>query len=101
MGADREDLPTVLFVHADRVAQELVAGSLGDEFNVVGATARAAVASFERHAPAVVVLDAELAGPNADELYARMRRVEPALRAVFLDGGDDPRRALRLGDLGV
>jgi DNA-binding NtrC family response regulator len=101
VGAEREPV-TVLFVHDDTVVHELVEGTLGDEFRVLTAgTAARAMALFERHAPAVVVIDLTVGDVRCEEIFEPMRAREPGLRAVFFADQDDPQRALRLGDLGT
>jgi DNA-binding NtrC family response regulator len=101
VGAERE-LTTVLLVHPDTVFHELVSGTLADEFRIVAATTGPrALTLFERHRPAVVVLESDVGDQRAEDLFEQMRGREPELRVVFLADAEDPKRALRLADLGT
>jgi DNA-binding NarL/FixJ family response regulator len=101
VGAERE-LTTVLLVHPDAAFHEVVSGTLGDEFRVVAAAAVArALTLFERHRPAVVVLESDLGDQRAEDVFAEMKGREAELRAVFFADADDPKRALRLAELGT
>jgi DNA-binding NtrC family response regulator len=101
VGADRE-LVTVLLVHPDSAFHEQVSGTLGDEFRVFAAANGArALTLFERHRPAVVVLESDLGSEQAEAVFAQMHALDPGLRAVFYADQDDPKLALRLADLGT
>jgi DNA-binding NtrC family response regulator len=101
VGADRE-LVTVLLVHPDVDLHDLVSRTLHDEFRIFAAANGArAMTLFERHRPAVVVLESELGEERVELLFEQMRAREPELRAVFLADQDDPKRALRFAELGI
>ncbi len=92
----------MLLVHPDAAFHEVVSGTLGEEFRVVAATTGArALTLFERHRPAVVVLESDLGDQRAEDLFAEMKGREAELRVVFFADADDPKRALRLAELGT
>jgi hypothetical protein len=72
----------VLFVHPDPLVHDLVAGTLGDEFTVLGART-AEQAARRRPGPAVVVIACE-EGLDPEAIVDRLRGADPHVRAVFL-----------------
>lgn len=92
----------VYFVHRDPVVHDLVEGTLGDEFVVVGLrSAEQAMRRAQRQPPAVVVLDCEQGDASPERLVLELRVLVPHLRAVFLADPRDTTRSFRLSDLGT
>lgn len=93
---------TVFFVHRDPVVHDLVEGTLGDEFTVVGLrSVEQALRRALRQLPAVVVIDCEPGDPSPERLVLELRAQVPHLRAVFLADPRDSSRSFRLSDLGT
>jgi len=95
-------LPVVLFLHRDPVVHELVAGTLGDEFDFVNARSRTnATKLAATHLPAVVLVDTEGGEADAAAVVNELRARDPHLRAIFFADAREPGKAWLLADLGT
>lgn len=94
--------PVVLLVHRDPVVLELIAGTLGDEFEF--ARARSAAAAQELSASrsfAVIVADATNDSDVALDLVQSLRARAPHVQAIFFADVRDTGSAWRLADFGT
>jgi DNA-binding response OmpR family regulator len=92
--------PLVLLLHRDPVTQEIIAGSLGDEFEIVAAhTTEQMLRIAERRPPAVAVIEIDVID-RATQLYAQLQ-ARGDVRAIFLVDGNEPRDAWTLTGLGT
>lgn len=94
--------PVVLLVHRDPVVLELIAGTLGDEFEFVQARGTAAAQELATsRAPAVVVVDATSDSDVALDLVQGLRARGPHVQAIFFANVRDTGSAWRLADFGT
>lgn len=96
------DLSLVLFVHADPVVHELVAGTLGEEHTLVGArNVEQALRRARYQMPAVVVIDCTAGDRGPEQLVLELRALDSHVRAIFLVDSRDAARTFGLADLGT
>src|SRR5688572_17883644 len=94
-------MPLVLLVDPDVAVHELAPAAIGREASALGArTAAVAARIAAKRAPAVVVIDDQVADGTPDLVLSQIRSSSPQVRAVILTSSREPEHTARLATLG-